>query len=271
MTQIKQYDIERAILEELKTNEDPRIGRFKWYFSEEIYKKFPEDKLEEVKQKYLPALMHLIGEGLIYLDFTQGNMDNNTLHFTEYGEEYVDNQEITPSDNVGYIKYLEDNINNFDDVAKQYLIESIKAYRAKCYLSSIFCLGASSEKIVLLLRDEYCKALDSGNYFPRKTNLEGMQKIKQIYEALKQDFLKIHNTDNQYFGNTLKEKIETQITHLFQFFRISRNEIGHPLKISGVDQFDANGNLMLFPRYCITIYEIINILNTKALPSNLVF
>ena len=114
-----------------------------------------------------------------------------------------------------------------------------------------------------------CDALNRSGYSTRKSQIESKYEINKIFQALQQDYNKITTKDKSYFEYTLQEKIKTQVFSIYNLIRLSRNEAGHPKEIIDIDRLDAYSNLIIFPKYLITIYEIINTLDTKPLPTGL--
>lgn len=226
---------------------------------------------------FAESLNNLLSRGLIYLNFANGQSSSSwwTFKLTEFGNSYLNEEEITPYDPDGLFQYIKDKLPNgytIDTTIDFYLKESLHAFNNRCYLSSIFCLGATSERLVYLLQEKYCLALNNNpSYHSRKTTIENMQKVKTIYETIISDFEKIKQKDSSYFDHTLWEKINTQIDSVFQVIRITRNEVGHPSTGIDIDRLDDYSKLIIFPKYLITIYELINVLDQKPLPTGITF
>lgn len=269
---LTQTDIEKIILEILAENNpslDYRLGQFEYYFSEEVFKRVKSLNSDinnyQFRNLYIPALINLASNNLISFRenlIANFNFSNVKIYLTDYGEKYVQDPDVSPYDGEGYIDYLKQNIPTIDDIVESYLKESLNTFKTKCYLSSVFTLGAASERLILLLRDEYCDALSS-NYPQRKARIEKEYQIKKIYESIHCDFEKL---GKNYFGFDFWETIDSEVRHIFDLIRRSRNETGHPKKISGIDKFYAHGNLVIFPRYCITVYKLVDHLKNNSLP-----
>ena len=193
---------------------------------------------------------------------------------TDYGRKYLEDTEISPYDQDDYMNYLLQNVPDLDNTIKFYLRESLDTFATKNYLSSVFCLGAASERLILLLQENYCSALDKAECTAQKDKISKLHNIKPIYETIHKDFVQIENPKRggyRYFGYNLWEKLDSQVQHVFSLIRTSRNEAGHPKEITNIDKLDAHSHLVIFPRYCITVYEVINILESKSLPTGIVF
>lgn len=275
---VSQADIEKIILKILAENNssiDKRLGQFEYYFSEEVFKRTQglDTEIDEYKFNdiYIPALINLASNNLIFFNernISNFNFSNVKIYLTEYGKKYVQDPDISPYDDGGYITYLKINVPNIDDIVESYLKESLNTIKTRSYLASVFTLGAASERLILLLRDEYCNVLGSNGYTGRQSRIAQEEQIKRIFNAIYADFQKIHNADRNYFGKDLWERIDQEIKHIFDFIRISRNDSGHPVKPrADIDQFLAHGNLINFIRYCIDIYKVINHLKNNPLPT----
>jgi len=214
-----------------------------------------------------------INHNLVYINFSFSGTTidtSSTYHLTEKGLKYIEKLEIDDSikfsiyDNKGYLDYLNKHISCLDDVLESYIKESINALNNKCYISSVFCLGAASERLILLLQEAYCNALAT-DYSERKKQILKKDKIGEVFKAIKSDFEKINQQDKSYFKN-LWETIISEIQAIFDLIRRSRNDAGHPVKIPEFDHFYTEGNLMIFPRYCINVDKIIEHLKDNSLP-----
>lgn len=168
-----------------------------------------------------------------------------------------------------YVKKLKEDIDNIDSITISYIEESIKAYKENLLLSSTVTLGCASENSILELIDSLCKFINDSNLIQDFNKEWG---IKSKYEKLKNEYknrkvktqieselkkLGRHLSDNE---KSLFIDFETILDNLFNIYRISRNEVGHPTG-KELDKDMLKAYIASFKRYVITIFGIKGIMD----------
>ena len=150
------------------------------------------------------------------------------------------------------VSALEKKIGTLDDVARQYYLESLRAYQEGLYISSVICLGAASERAIHWLAESVkadCTETDQKNIEKR---LNG--NISVLTEYLSNNIIPNLFEDDKKFRGELKNRLDG----FGKVYRENRNEAGHP---KTVDQSwlreDQEMLLLHFRRYITTICKAI--------------
>ena len=147
---------------------------------------------------------------------------------------------------------LEQKVGDLDEVIRQYYLESLRAYQAELYISSVICLGAASERAIHWLAESiesYSQKYQARIETRRKGN------ILSLTEYLSNTVIPdIFGGVDKKFEGELKDRLNG----LGKLYRENRNEAGHPQTVNqswlGEDQEIL---LIHFRRYITTICEAI--------------
>jgi hypothetical protein len=184
------------------------------------------------------------------------------VYVTAFGKEALRDLS-TPYDPDGYLRRLKDKVPNLDPVILTYLAESVETLRRNCLLSSTVTLGCASEQAMLLLIE---KTADSLNQAKRQAFDAAFAKLRTI----KQQNVEYRNWFASNLQSRLKvdkdtdwlSEIDNALTLLFSYFRVMRNDAGHPTGTK-VSREAASANLMVFPHYLRLIYDLMEWLDDK--------
>ena len=143
-----------------------------------------------------------------------------------------------------------DELGILDPVVEQYYLESIHAYRAGLYTSSVICLGVASETAIHWLAQSIGHYSKNHRERIKDTRKRGVYRLaKHLSGVIPHIFY-----DDKMFAGELKGLLDD----LEQLYRKNRNEAGHPKVVdqswSGEDQEIL---LLQFRRYITTICEAI--------------
>ena len=177
-------------------------------------------------------------EPIVYLTSIgmKSDIDDEVLLLVDKPEEIIDS--------------LEQKVGSLDPVVRQYYLESLRAYQEALYISSVICLGAASERVILWLA-ESIESSDSKYQGPiqkRRRNISDL--TKYLSGSILSDI----------FPNdaTFETELRKRLILLGDLYRENRNEAGHP---KSVDQSwlgeDQEILLIHFRRYITTICEAI--------------
>ncbi|MBD3228085.1 MAG: hypothetical protein GF329_07835 [Candidatus Lokiarchaeota archaeon] len=194
----------------------------------------------------------LIIQGILAPGVDLTNPELPFFHPTEYGQKCLENTEIIPHDPEGYLEHLEEQIPDLDNIAKMYIGESLNAFRVGCYIASTVMLGCASEKIFLILIDNFSEALSDPNLkseFDRKTKTF-IAKIK--YDQFNETFEEIKHK----VPKDLKYNMDVWFDGIFNLIRKVRNESGHPTG-TVVTRDEVYSYLQIFVNYAVKMHSLI--------------
>ena len=158
------------------------------------------------------------------------NLDQLKLAIEQDGTLPTD---ILPFEIEAFPDKLLKHIPSVDPIIVRFLRESIQCFKAGSLLGASFLLGAASEKAIWLLIDSFASAIDDD--VNQKKFRDGLSNrvVSRAYE----DFTKrFKSCKSKPTDPALIYDLETQVESIFQFFRICRNEVGHPHIPSNLDK-----------------------------------
>ena len=142
--QFHRKGVEEWFLHSLQEQVCPENMRQREVKNPRFYRKFSEAiallkrrglLMDVVDCKYPAVLLTLVGEGS---DFADGIM-------------------ILIDDAQEIVHKIREEIPNLDDVVEQYYLESLRTCQEGCYIASVICLGAASERAINCLADAIIK------------------------------------------------------------------------------------------------------------------
>jgi len=140
-----------------------------------------------------------------------------------------------------------------DPVIIAFVREAIKCYKAEAILATAFMLGAASEKAINMLIDQYAEAIrDETNKTKFKQKIKS-NSISKKWDEFKQSYAgcKSRPTDP-----VLSQDLDTVLGSMFNFCRITRNEIGHPQVVPDLAKEAILAQLGFFVQYLKRIYDL---------------
>jgi hypothetical protein len=168
-----------------------------------------------------------------------------------------------------YVKKLKEDVDNIDSITVSYIEESIKAYKENLLLSSTVTLGCASENSILELIDSFCKFINDQKLiqdFDKEWGIKSKyEKLKSEYKnrkvktQIESEFKKLGMSLSDY-EKSLFIDFETILDNLFNIYRISRNEVGHPTG-KGLDKDILKAYIASFKRYATTIFGIKSVMD----------
>lgn len=148
---------------------------------------------------------------------------------------------------------IRDRVPECDPVIIAFIAEAIRCVRADALLAAAFMLGAASEKAVNLLVHCYADAIIDA---PKKDKF--LSRVNNRMISVKWDeFIRSYKScGSKPTEGVLSQDLETVIGSMFQFCRITRNEIGHPQIVPDLDRGVLLANLGHFVTYVERIYSL---------------
>ena len=196
----------------------------------------------------------MIGDGLVYIDFEGSSPENWELALSEKGRHVVESgDEFSPYDPDGYLDELKKRIPELDDTVILYASESLLAFNADCYISTMVMLGVASEKAFLLLAEAFAAWLPVGQ---SSKLLSIIQDPKQNVIAKFVEFRKRIEPCKPDLPSEFADNMALTLDSVFDLIRVYRNESGHPTG-KRLDKRDAFITLQMFAAYLQKIFGLI--------------
>ena len=160
-----------------------------------------------------------------------------------------------PAEIEKYPQTLREKIPDCDDVILWYFEESLRCYKADSVAGAAFMLGAASEKAILMLIDTYANAIkDEKNkkaFFSRTNNRMISQRFKEFDKSYA-------GCKSKPIDPVLSQNSMTLLSAAFNFYRHTRNVVGHPHIIPDLDKGVVLANLGMFIVYTERVYALAN-------------
>lgn len=140
-----------------------------------------------------------------------------------------------------------------DEVVVTFLEEAVRCLRADALLGAAFMLGAASERAVSLLISSYAESIaDESNRNSFLSRVNGRM-ISTKYD----EFLRSYKScKSKPTDPALSHDLETIIGQMFQFCRVTRNEVGHPDVVPDLDKGSILASMSYFPTYLSRLYGL---------------
>jgi hypothetical protein len=154
-----------------------------------------------------------------------------------------------------FVRGIEAKVGTLDDVARTYLTESYRAAEENLWLSSIFMLGAASERLIYVLADHVDRLLADP---AASTTLSGISKVRQRKEWIISQLPTLRKKFPAHREAFID--VEDKFDSLYNTYRYQRNEAGHPRDTPfNPDSTQAKVMLLSFGLYCQAVYAILAI------------
>lgn len=141
-----------------------------------------------------------------------------------------------------------------DPVIIGFVEEAIRCFKAGANLGTAFMLGAASERAVNTLIQVYAESMQTPKNKEKFLARTNGRMISRKYEEFEKSYA---GCQNKPTDPTLSHDLDTLIGNIFQFARITRNEVGHPEIVPDLDRGVLLANLGNFVTYIGRIYGLI--------------
>lgn len=193
-----------------------------------------------MEQALLTLWHDLFRTGYLAWGYNLSNPNPPFCHLTDQGRRTLQHLSRDPSNPDGYLHHLNQTA-TLNPISNSYLKEALISFNTNCYKAAAVMIGASSEGLVLELRDTLVAKITSLSRTPGK-DLEDWR-IKKVLDALKKEL------------DTKKPSIPTPLWEAYQGFwpaftqqiRAARNDAGHPTNIDPVTEETVHASLLIFP------------------------
>jgi len=162
---------------------------------------------------------------------------------------------LLPAEIEKFPQTLQERVPECDAVIIWFFQESLRCYKVDSPAGAAFMLGAASEKAMLVLIDTYASSISNEKIrtkfedrIKKKTLLEKYVDFKESYRGCK----------NKPISSPLAYDLSLLLESAFNFYRHTRNSVGHPQVIPDLDKGVILANLGQFTVYAERIYGLIN-------------
>jgi hypothetical protein len=197
----------------------------------------------------MEALWSLVGQGFVYLNFSQSAPSRWTFQLTAAGKAAANDQDFNP-DSPEYLRRLQEKVPDASDTVLSYVTEALRSYLNRCYLASAVMLGVASEAAFLEMAEAFGRWLpsDEGTRFS-----EFLRNPRTSYHQKFQEYRKKLEPRKPFLPEDISDGMDLTLVAIADLLRIYRNEAGHPTgKQIGRDQ--AKINLEMFARCLERMY-----------------
>lgn len=149
---------------------------------------------------------------------------------------------------------LQERVPDCDGVVFWFFQEALRCYKADSVSGAAFMLGAASEKAILLLIDAYGNSIKDeahkASFFGRVNN----RMISKKYDEFKGSYNGCKSRPSEL---PLAQDLSILLDGAFNFYRHTRNAVGHPQIVPDLDKGVVLANLGQFITYVERIYGLI--------------
>lgn len=207
------------------------------------------------------AVWGLIADGLVYLDRgSQPAPENWHLRLSAAGIKAATGEAAEPQDPDGYLRRLDRQVPNLDPRARVYVAESVRAFVARCYLSSSVMLGVGAEQVFLSLANALVTAMGDQAVRlrreldnPRSSQRTRFDELRKVLDSHRKDF-------PEQLVDTLT------LDAIGDLLRVARNDSGHPTG-QLIDQDTARAHLLIATSYLQKMTELCQLLVSRTTAS----
>ncbi len=169
---------------------------------------------------------------------------------------------LLPAEIEKFPQTLRERVPACDDVVIWFFQEALRCYKAGSAAASAFMLGAASEKAILLLIEAYGNRISNPEnrekFFSRVNN----RMISVKYDEFKRSYKSAKPQPKEL---PLAQDLEQLLDGAFNFYRHTRNTVGHPQIIPDLDKGVVLANLGQFIVYVERIYKLIEFFNQNEM------
>ena len=201
-----------------------------------------------------------IVEGILSPGMDDSNLNLPFLRLTEYGSQCLREDRFVPHDPEGYLAEFREACPNVDFTITQYLTEALQCYLRSLHKAAAIMLGAASEQAINLLIEAWLGSLEDE---ARRTTLSNqVSKATSIFRKF--ELFQKHANFRPALPKEKAENLDSLLLSVFDLIRNSRNDAGHPARMSDTTRETNYAHLRLFVPYCQRIYGLIDWFGSNA-------
>ena len=148
---------------------------------------------------------------------------------------------------------LKDRVPACDGVVLWFFQEALRCYKAGSIAGAALMLGAASEKAVFLLIECYASAIAEEEHRTKFLSRVNNRMISVKYDEFKKSY---KGCKTKPSDAVLGQDLEQLIEGAFNFYRFTRNQVGHPQIIPDLDKGVILANIGQFVTYLERIYGL---------------
>lgn len=160
---------------------------------------------------------------------------------------------LLPAEIEKFPQTLRERIPECDDVILWFFQESLRCYKADSPAGSAFMLGAASEKAMLILIDTYAGAIKDHTNRDKFISRINNKMISKKYEEFKASYSGCKSKPSDLL---LAQDLTQLLDGAFNFYRHTRNTVGHPQIVPDLDKGVILANLGQFIVYVERVYAL---------------
>jgi len=161
--------------------------------------------------------------------------------------------QILPFEIDKFPQTIQQRVPDCDPVIVRFIEEAILSVRANALLGAAFMLGAASEKAINMLVYTYAESITDAKNKERFLSRVNGRMISKKFEEFTASY---KGCQNKPTDPVLAQDLEVIIGGMFQFCRVTRNEIGHPQIVPDLDRGIILVNFRHFVTYIERIYAL---------------
>ena len=193
-----------------------------------------------LEEAILTQFHDLLRTGVFAWGLNLSNPNPPFFHFTDRGRKALERLSRDPSNPAGYLRNLSTRA-TLSPVANSYLLEALECFNANLTKAAAVMIGCCAESVILELRDELMKKLQSlGQPIPAKLS---DWRVKTVLDGL-YSFLESRKST---FPRELREEFEAYWNAFGQQIRTTRNDAGHPTSVDPVTEDGVHAAFLIFP------------------------
>ena len=169
---------------------------------------------------------------------------------------------LLPSEIEKFPQTLQERVPACDGVVLWFFQESLKCYKANSPAGAAVMLGAASEKAILLLIEAYASRIGDATNREKFAQRVSNRMISVRYEEFKRSFRACHPKPADIL---LSQDLEQILDGAFNFYRTTRNSVGHPQIVPDLDKGVLLANIGQFIVYIERIYKLIEFFHSNTL------
>jgi len=161
---------------------------------------------------------------------------------------------LLPAEIEKFPQTLQERVPACDGVVLWFFQEALRCYKAGSPAGAAFMLGAASEKAVLILMETYGNRIQNADNRERFFSRVNNRMISVKYDEFKRSYKSSKPRPTEL---PLAQDLEQLIDGAFNFYRHTRNQVGHPQIVPDLDKGVILANLGQFIVYVERIYGLI--------------
>ncbi|MGE0145671.1 MAG: hypothetical protein AB7T19_20480 [Planctomycetota bacterium] len=160
---------------------------------------------------------------------------------------------LLPAEIERFPQTLREKVPACDEVVLWFFQEALRCYQAGSTAGAAFMLGAASEKAILILIEHYGAQIKAEKHREAFASRVNNRMVSTKYDEFKRSYKSAKTKPNEL---SLAQDVDQLLDGAFNFYRHTRNLVGHPQVIPDLDKGVVLANLGQFIVYVERIYAL---------------